>query len=141
MRLDFLGVRGSTPSPGAEFVRYGGHTSCITVTPGDASKATLCLDAGTGVRRLTDLLGGSAFEGEILLSHLHWDHMQGIPFCPALDRDAASVKLHLPAQLGRTARDLIAQSLAPPAFPITPEGLRGDWRFVADEPGDIEVAG
>ena len=140
MRLDFLGVRGSTPAPGADFVRYGGNTSCIAVSGAGETAPSLCLDAGTGVRKLGDLLGGSAFAGEILLSHLHWDHMQGIPFCPALDRDAARVRLHLPAQLGRSARDLIAQSLAPPAFPITPEGLRGDWTFVADEPGRIDVA-
>lgn len=141
MRLDFLGVRGSTPAPGAEFVRYGGHTSCVAITADGDPRPTLVLDAGTGIRRLPQLLSGEPYRGSILLSHLHWDHMQGIPFCPAVDRPDAEVRLVLPAQDGRSGRDLLAQSLAPPAFPITPEGLRGRWDFVAAEPGPVEVPG
>lgn len=77
MKLHLLGVRGSTPAPGPDFVRYGGHRSCIAVTAEGAEFPTLVLDAGTGLRALTTLLGGAAYEGPIVLSHLHWDHMQG----------------------------------------------------------------
>lgn len=133
MRLTFLGVRGSTPAPGAEFVRYGGHTSCVAVTPDGGDRPTLALDAGTGLRALTGLLGGEPFRGTILLSHLHWDHVQGIPFFLAGDRPDARVDVVLPAQGGRSGRDLLAQTLSPPAFPITPEGLRGEWRFRTSE--------
>ncbi len=136
-----LGVRGSTPSPGADFVRYGGHTSCLAITAERGEQPTLVLDAGTGLRSLTALLDGSAFDGSIVLSHLHWDHMQGLPFFAAGDRDAARVDLYVPAQDGRSGRDLLAQSFSPPSFPITPEGLQGTWRFHALEPGARTIEG
>jgi phosphoribosyl 1,2-cyclic phosphodiesterase len=141
VQLTFLGVRGSTPAPGPEFVRYGGHTSCIAVAHDAATAPALALDAGTGLRALSALLGGAAFDGSILLSHLHWDHVQGLPFFVAGDRDDSRVDVILPAQAGRSGRDLVAQLLAPPAFPITPEGLKGAWSFTAVEPGPFEAAG
>ncbi len=141
MDLTFLGVRGSTAASGADFVRYGGNTSCIAITGKDDAHPSLVFDAGTGLRQLTTLLAGTAFSGTILLSHLHWDHMQGIPFFNAGDRPDASVRLIVPAQDGRSGRDLLAQTLSPPAFPITPEGLRGTWSFDAVEPGEVVVPG
>jgi len=141
VRLELLGVRGSTCAPGAEFVRYGGHTSCVAVRADGAAVPTLVLDAGTGLRSLTGMLDGAAFDGSILLSHLHWDHMQGLPFFAAGDRDASRVDLYLPAQDGRSGRDLLAQAFSPPAFPITPEGLKGRWTEHALEPGSQSVEG
>ncbi len=141
MRLVLLGVRGSTPAPGPEFVRYGGHTSCVAVIPDGSDVPTLVLDAGTGLRGLTGLLGGAAFAGSILVSHLHWDHVQGLPFFQAGDRPDARVDLYLPAQGGRSGRDLLATHMSPPAFPITPEGLEGEWTFHAIEEGSYLVEG
>jgi ribonuclease BN (tRNA processing enzyme) len=140
VKIQMLGVRGSTPAPGADFVRYGGHTSCLTVTAEDAEVPTLVLDAGTGLRSLTSLLGGAPFDGSIVLSHLHWDHMMGLPFFAAGDREGARVDLYLPAQEHRSARDLLAQSFSPPAFPIAPEGLHGSWTFrdMSDETYTVE---
>jgi ribonuclease BN (tRNA processing enzyme) len=139
VQLHLLGVRGSTAAPGADFVRFGGHTSSVAITPEGGQVPTLVLDAGTGLRSLTGLLGGRAYEGSIVLSHLHWDHMQGLPFFTSGDRDDARVDLYVPAQEGRSGRDLLAQSFAPPAFPITPEGLRGKWGFHALEDGVHEI--
>ena len=65
MRLELLGVRGSTGAPGPEFVRYGGHTSCVAVRPDPTTPPTLVLDAGTGLRTLTPLLDGAPFQGSI----------------------------------------------------------------------------
>ena len=141
MRIQLLGVRGSTPAPGPDFVRYGGHTSCVAVTPEKGDRPTLVLDAGTGLRTLTALLHGAPFDGSILLSHLHWDHMQGLPFFAAGDREGARVDLHVPAQDGRSGRDLLAQSFSPPSFPITPEGLRGAWAFHALTEGHHQLEG
>ena len=136
-----LGVRGSTAAPGPDFVRYGGHTSCVAVTHDGATVPTLVLDAGTGLRNVTERLGGRAYDGSILLSHLHWDHVQGLPFFAGGDRDDARVDVYLPAQDGADGRDLLAQTLSPPAFPITPEGLRGRWRFRAWDGAAREVEG
>jgi phosphoribosyl 1,2-cyclic phosphodiesterase len=141
MKVELLGVRGSTPAPGADFVRYGGHTSCLAITVEGGERPTLVLDAGTGLRSLTAILDGAAFDGSIVLSHLHWDHVQGLPFFAAGDRDDARVDLYVPAQDGRSGRDLLAQSLSPPSFPITPEGLRGTWAFHAMAQGEHRIEG
>ncbi|MFZ0323814.1 MAG: MBL fold metallo-hydrolase [Actinomycetes bacterium] len=135
MQLTFLGVRGSTSAPGPEFVRYGGHTSCVAITPRGSARPSFVLDAGTGLRTLTTLLDGQPFRGSIVLSHLHWDHVQGLPFFVAGDRSGAQVTVYVPAQDGTSGRDLLAQAMSPPAFPITPDGLQGDWSFEALDPG------
>jgi len=141
VKIRLLGVRGSTPAPGADFVRYGGHTSCVAITPSGESDPTLLLDAGTGIRSVTELLSGPAFHGSILLTHLHWDHVCGLPFFGAGDHPASSVDVHLPAQLRCSGRDLLARGMSPPSFPIGPEDLRGNWTFRAEEPGARRIAG
>jgi ribonuclease BN (tRNA processing enzyme) len=140
VRLALLGVRGSTPAPGAAFVRYGGHTSCVAVLPDGPGPPVLLLDAGTGVRDLPALLGpgpaGAApFAGDVVLTHLHWDHVQGIPFCPSLDHPDAQVTVHLPAPAGADAAALLARGMSPPHFPIGPDGLRGRWTFTGSDAG------
>jgi hypothetical protein len=77
MRLVLCGTRGSTPAPGVSYSRYGGQTSCIAVMSDDGS-CRLILDAGTGLRRLPEALGGKPFAGSMLLTHLHWDHTHGL---------------------------------------------------------------
>ena len=141
MRLWLLGVRGSTPAPGPDFVRYGGHTSCVAIAADGHDAPTLVLDAGTGLRTLTALLPGPAYRGAILLSHLHWDHVQGIPFFVAGDHYQSVVDMYLPAQGGLSGRNLLAKMMSPPSFPITPEGLRGAWTFNALPPGRIDIGG
>ncbi|MGI8793542.1 MAG: MBL fold metallo-hydrolase, partial [Acidimicrobiales bacterium] len=76
MQVHLCGVRGSTPAPGPDFVRYGGSTSCVGIAA-DGELPRLVLDAGTGMRQLSDLMDGAVFEGTILLTHLHWDHTHG----------------------------------------------------------------
>jgi phosphoribosyl 1,2-cyclic phosphodiesterase len=142
VRLHLLGVRGSTPAPGAPFVRYGGHTSCIAIVPDGADAPVLVLDAGTGIRRLDGILGGEAFRGSLLLTHLHWDHVQGLPFCAAVDRPDARVRVLLPAAAdGTDAADLLARGMSPPHFPIGPHELRGAWSFDGIEPGTRDLEG
>ena len=84
----------------------------------------------------------AAFSGTILLSHLHWDHVHGLPFFSAGDRDDSLVELFMPAQAdGSPAIDVLARAMSPPHFPIGPEGLRGKWSFHGLEPGNIEAEG
>lgn len=147
MRVVLHGVRGSSAAPGAEFVRVGGNTSCIALTPRNATQPTLLLDAGTGLSSVSESLDGAAFCGDILLTHLHWDHVQGLPFFRAGDRDDAEVRVMLPAQGIATPSDagsaasLLARSMSPPHFPIGPEGLRGRWTFDAVEAGRFTAGG
>jgi phosphoribosyl 1,2-cyclic phosphodiesterase len=142
VRIYLCGVRGSTPAPGAEFVRYGGHTSCVAIAPDDTTPPRLILDAGTGLRRVTGLLRGEPFAGTIILTHLHWDHVHGLPFFAAGDRPDARVTLLLPEQEGNAgAEEVLAEGMSPPHFPITPRGLRGDWSFAAVAPGTFKAEG
>jgi phosphoribosyl 1,2-cyclic phosphodiesterase len=132
VRVTFCGTRGSTPAPGLDYTRFGGHTSCVALSHdrGAASRPSLLLDAGTGLRRLPGLLGDSPFRGTILLSHLHWDHVQGLPFFRSGDREDAQVCLLLPDQGDDTdAEALLARMMSPPFFPIAPSELRGEWQF------------
>src|SRR3954452_12450764 len=141
VRAELLSLRRSTSAPGPDFVRYGGHTSCVAVIPDGATDPTLVLDAGTGLRDLTDRLSTRAFHGSIVLSHLHWDHVQGLPFFAAGDRHASVVDLYVPAQLGETGRELLTRAMSPPSFPIEPGGLNGAWTFHALEAGDHRIGG
>jgi phosphoribosyl 1,2-cyclic phosphodiesterase len=142
VRVHLCGVRGSTPAPGADFVRYGGHTSCVAIARDRGAPPTLVLDAGTGVRNVTPLLEGKPFTGTILLTHLHWDHVQGLPFFQGGDRDDARVTLLLPAQDdAASAEDVLARAMSPPHFPIRPGDLRGDWTFGTLGPGHLDAEG
>lgn len=136
MRLWVCGVRGSTPAPGPEFVRYGGHTSCVAVAA-SGEKPSLILDAGTGIRRLGALLEGAPFRGALLFGHLHWDHTQGLPFGGAVDNEGSSIDCYVPAQGDPV--DVLSRAMGPPHFPITPDQMRGDWRFHALEEGTHEI--
>src|SRR5438105_4770116 len=140
MRLFVCGARGSTPAPGPEFVRYGGHTSCVGVAADDDERPRLVLDAGTGLQRLSRLLDGEAFRGTILLGHLHWDHTHGLPFFAAGDRGDSEVTLILPNQ-GVEAEELLGRAISPPHFPIRPDELEGSWRFESLEAGETRVEG
>jgi phosphoribosyl 1,2-cyclic phosphodiesterase len=134
--VHLCGVRGSTPAPGADFLRYGGHTSCVAIAHDDAQVPSLILDAGTGVRSVSALMGGQPFAGTILLTHLHWDHVQGLPFFSAGDHEGARVSLLLPEQEdGSQAQEVLSRAMSPPHFPMGPDGLRGTWRFGGIAPG------
>jgi phosphoribosyl 1,2-cyclic phosphodiesterase len=147
VRITFCGVRGSTPAPGAPYLRYGGNTSCVAVAHDGDPGPVLLLDAGTGLANATTLLSGAAFAGTILLSHLHWDHCLGLPFFRGGDRDDARVRVLLPDQ-GDVASDgsasaerLLSRVMSPPFFPITTGQLRGDWTFGTVSPGQLKAEG
>jgi phosphoribosyl 1,2-cyclic phosphodiesterase len=81
LQLTFWGTRGSIPTPGPQTMRYGGNTACLTLTTADGR--LVILDAGSGLRPLGHSLMARRAErltADILLSHTHWDHIQGLPF-------------------------------------------------------------
>jgi phosphoribosyl 1,2-cyclic phosphodiesterase len=106
---------------------------------GDAAP-TLLLDSGTGIRMVTALLDGGPFVGTVLLTHLHWDHFQGLPFFEGGDRPDSRVTLLLPDQEdGRGAEDVLGRGMSPPQFPIRPSQLRGRWTFDTLTPGHLDL--
>jgi phosphoribosyl 1,2-cyclic phosphodiesterase len=114
----------------------------VAIAHDGAATPTLILDSGTGIRTVTGLLGGEAFKGTILLTHLHWDHVQGLPFFSAGDDNDAVVELLLPTQEdGSGAEQVLARAMSPPHFPMRPSELRGAWSFDTIGEGERQVAG
>ena len=140
MRIDLCGVRGSMPATGGEYLRVGGDTSCVALWADADDGPCLLLDGGTGLCHVTRLLDGAPFRGSLLLTHLHWDHTQGLPFFTAGDRADARVAVHLPAEGGDPFHTLDPM-LGPPFFPITAGGLRGAWSFQGLGEGPQEIEG
>jgi len=139
MDLHFCGVRGSTPAPGLPFIRYGGHTSSVAIAhPGE--RPTLVLDAGTGLRTVTGLLDGAPYDGSILLGHLHWDHVHGLPFFRGGCLPGARVDMRLPSPDGDPLETL-ARGMSPPHFPIGPQQLGPGWTFTALQEGTTQIEG
>ena len=91
MRVTFYGVRGSTASPGPDTLKYGGNTSCVHVEL--ESGKHLILDAGTGIRKLGQILALKDDRIYILLSHGHWDHIQGYPFFAPIYQPDRSIRV------------------------------------------------
>jgi ribonuclease BN (tRNA processing enzyme) len=139
VRVFIGGARGSTPAPGAEFIRYGGHTSSVAFSHDD-EVPSLIVDSGTGVRRVTSVMGTEPFRGSIMLSHLHWDHVHGLPFFAAGARPGHRVDVFLPAVDG-DAEGTLARGFSPPHFPITPSQLGDNWSFSALDEGTRMVEG
>jgi phosphoribosyl 1,2-cyclic phosphodiesterase len=140
VRITLCGTRGSTPAPGRDHVRYGGHTSCLAITPDGADAPELLLDAGTGIRSVSALLDERPFVGTIMLTHLHWDHVHGLPFFPAADQPGARVRLLLPEPAdGRSAEATLERGMSPPHFPITLAELRGEWTVEGLVPGPLAI--
>ena len=139
MRITFCGVRGSTPAPGAAFVRYGGHTSCVAISH-DGGAPRLLLDAGTGLTAVTGLLDGRPFDGSILVGHLHWDHTHGMPFFAGGTAPGSRVAVHIPEQ-GDSAESVLERCFSPPHFPIVPAQLGPGWSFTGLAEGKHEVEG
>jgi ribonuclease BN (tRNA processing enzyme) len=142
--VTFHGVRGSTPCNAADIARYGGNTSCVSLAmPGHDP---VLFDMGTGIRYfgLQQPLDGS-FRGHILLSHLHWDHTQGLPFFTPVLCSGSRLDIYGPAQEdGRSVADVLHSTIRPPLFPIVMEELPGkidchdvsDTDFVLDSARD-----
>jgi phosphoribosyl 1,2-cyclic phosphodiesterase len=127
--VTFHGVRGSTPCHGDDIARYGGNTSCVSVAiPG---RDPIVFDMGTGMRYFglgqpTD----GTFRGHVLLSHLHWDHTQGLPFFTPILVDGASLDVYGPAQEdGRSVAEVMYATIRPPVFPIELAAFPGTLRF------------
>jgi phosphoribosyl 1,2-cyclic phosphodiesterase len=117
MRLTIWGCRGSVPTPGAETVRYGGNTSCVEVSLDDGT--VLVLDAGTGIRQLgLELLNRGARRLNLLLTHLHLDHLEGLRFFAPLWDERFTLDIWGPPSPVWSLRQRIARSFSPPLFPI-----------------------
>ncbi len=116
MKIQLWGTRGSLASPGPDTVRYGGNTSCVSVTSPDSPP--LVLDAGTGIRLLGQHFSPEIKQFHILLTHLHMDHVVGLPFFTPLLRPGVEVHIWGPASTTLTLAARIKRYFSPPLFPL-----------------------
>jgi phosphoribosyl 1,2-cyclic phosphodiesterase len=116
MRATLFGTRGSLPSPGPDTSRYGGNTSTVEVRGADGT--LLVLDAGTGMRRLAAQLPADVKRVDILLTHLHMDHIQGLGFFGPLYHPGIDVHIWGPASSTQSLGARLARYLSPPLFPV-----------------------
>ena len=127
MTVEFWGVRGSLPTPGPDTVRYGGNTSCVSLAFGTGEH--LILDAGTGIRRLGEALSVEDGDLFILVSHRHWDHIQGFPFFAPLYQENRRIYV-FPVAKGRELFCSLIEQTDGAHFPITPDALPADVSLI-----------
>jgi phosphoribosyl 1,2-cyclic phosphodiesterase len=133
------GTRGSVASPGPETVRYGGNTACVEVRTDDA---LLVLDAGTGIRRLGTSLREHRGRIDLLLTHLHLDHLQGIGFFEPCFRPDIELHIWGPPSTTLSLHERLSRYLSPPLFPVLLRdlGSRVSLHDVSNEPFSIGSA-
>jgi phosphoribosyl 1,2-cyclic phosphodiesterase len=131
MKVRFWGVRGSIPVPGRTTARYGGNTSCVEVRP--RGEPPIIIDAGTGLRRLGKSLMEESFgdgrgRASVLISHTHWDHVQGLPFFSPLYREGNEVHIFA-RQRDQHLEAVFSQQHNSPYFPVPLTAMKADMAF------------
>ncbi|MAE05132.1 MAG: hypothetical protein CMH76_02235 [Nitrospinae bacterium] len=130
MRVRFWGVRGSLAKPGPTTLRYGGNTPCIQVVMDDGTLNIF--DCGTGVHGLGQELmasGKKNMKGNILITHTHWDHIQGFPFFVPLFIPGNEWDIYGPGGMGNQLNTTLSGQMSYSYFPIHLEALGATVRF------------
>ena len=130
--IDFWGVRGSVPSPGSETIRYGGNTSCISITLGNK---ILILDAGTGIRNLgSSIIRQSDLKIFIIITHTHWDHIQGFPFFTPIYQPNRPVYMFPTLHKKNLVLSSLIDQMDGAHFPLTPDQVPSNFNFITEDP-------
>jgi len=131
MRVQFWGVRGSISVSGERFVKVGGNTTCVVF---EHEGAHLIIDGGTGLKAFGDSLKGAPLSASLIFTHVHWDHIQGLPFFGPAFHPLSSLKVRGVSRDQWHFHDILKMQMTPPTFPVPLEILSG-----IKEVGDIEV--
>jgi phosphoribosyl 1,2-cyclic phosphodiesterase len=138
MEITFWGVRGSYPVPGPSTVRYGGQTSCVEVR--SSSGSCLIIDAGTGLRELgrglaRQQIAGGPSRYHIFLSHVHWDHIQGLPFFEPAYIEGTTISMYALRAAAEELQQVIGGITRHEYFPMPLESVPADFEFHEVRPG------
>ena len=137
LNISFFGVRGSTPCSCESTREISGNTACVVVEPD--GEDPIVFDLGTGLRYYGQHLeakGVEAFTGTALVTHLHWDHVQGIPFFKPLLHPNSKIRIMGPPQPGSSLAAEVESFVKPPLFPVRLSVLPGTVEFVESASGD-----
>ena len=139
MQVQFWGTRGSIPKPGPTTIRYGGNTLCHEIRT--ARGTLVIIDCGTGLHGLglKLLSGGRGLAGHILISHTHWDHIQGVPFFAPFFVPGNEWDIYGPKGLNQSLRDTLAGQMQHTYFPITPDEFGASIRYHDLLEGTFEI--
>ena len=130
MRVRFWGARGSLAKPGPSTLRYGGNTSCVEVR--SAAGTLIVIDCGTGLHELGQALASQQTpptKGHVLISHTHWDHIQGIPFFAPFFMAKTEWDIYGPKGIGHSLRELLAGQMQYAYFPVELDQLDAKIRY------------
>ncbi|SVC69444.1 uncharacterized protein METZ01_LOCUS322298 [marine metagenome] len=140
MKVRFWGVRGSTPSPGASTIRYGGDTTCIEMKVGTE---TIIFDAGSGIRPLgLKLMGeaqGEAIKIHLFITHTHWDHIQGFPFFVPAFIPNNHIMIYGADHEAKTLPELFSGQMEREYFPIPIVAMGAELEFIPISEGTLEI--
>jgi phosphoribosyl 1,2-cyclic phosphodiesterase len=140
--ITFWGTRGSIPTPGPQTARYGGNTACVAVA--GRKDELVILDAGSGIRPLGRELhksGNVGMSADILVSHTHWDHIQGLPFFQPLNVKGNSVRIYGSAQEGVGLESILDRQMDPMVFPIPLRALAAELTVTEIAAGAFDIDG
>ena len=129
MKITIWGCRGSIPSPGCDTNVYGGNTTCVEVRLEDGT--LLIIDAGTGMRCLGNAIleAGGHRQIYLLLTHAHWDHLQGFPFFVPAYQEGYSISVRGGPQAQQYLQSFLAHQMDPPYFPVPFGDLKAEFDF------------
>jgi phosphoribosyl 1,2-cyclic phosphodiesterase len=139
--LTFWGTRGSIPTPGPGTARYGGNTACVGIT-GPRGRLVI-LDAGSGLRPLGHHLMTAKkgqLTADLLLSHTHWDHIQGLPFFKPLSAHGTSLCIYGAAQEGMSLQEILRRQMDPMVFPVPLTALAATLRVTEIGEGEFPLS-
>jgi phosphoribosyl 1,2-cyclic phosphodiesterase len=138
LNITFYGVRGSTPSPAEANRRYGGNTATVVLE--HSTEDPIVFDLGTGLRLWgMDLPADRPLRATALVTHIHWDHIQGLPFFAPVHRRDTQLVVYAPAQNEGPLEDVIDAFMCPPYFPVQYSDLQGDVSFRTVSDADFEI--
>jgi phosphoribosyl 1,2-cyclic phosphodiesterase len=139
--IKFWGVRGSIPTPGPQTIRYGGNTPCIELNyDGDNF---FILDAGSGIRAFGQhlLKLGKQIKSHIFISHMHWDHIQGIPFFTPAFIPGNEFVFHGAQEADLKLEDILADQMNPVNFPVQIDEMASTFKFQEMYEGEYTIEG
>lgn len=136
MVIKFWGTRGSIPVPGPSTIKYGGNTPCVEIKHDDEF---IIIDAGTGIRNLgKELVERNGYKDlSLLISHTHWDHIQGLPFFKPLYQPECRLNIYSDAKLGASIDQIFETQWDPNYFPVTADLFEEKLKYKKIESGDI----